>query len=59
MATPPPFGRKNPRPVYEELPTPPMASKSTPKPNFTSNRSLYACIGAAIAVLVLAALVFS
>jgi len=47
------FGRKNPRPVHKAhvaLPTP-----SKPKPSFTSNKSLYACIGGAIAILILGA----
>jgi hypothetical protein len=47
------FGRKNPRPVYEAQLVLPTPSKS--KPSFTSNKSLYACIVAAIAVLILGA----
>jgi len=53
-----PFGRKNPRPVYEARLAPP-ALKAKPKPSFTSNNSLYACIVGAVALLVLAALAFS
>lgn len=48
-----PFGRKNPRPAYKARLVPPVQRK--PKASFTSNRSLYACIGAAIAVLILGA----
>ena len=55
----PPFGRKNRRPIYEELRTPLKLRKTKPKPHFTSNGSLYACIGAAITVLVLTALAFT
>jgi hypothetical protein len=53
-----PFGRKNPRPVYKAPLVPPPESKSKPKPSFTSNKSLYACIVGAIAVLVLGAFAF-
>ena len=58
MATP--FGRKNPRPVYKAplVPPPESKSKSKPKPSFTSNKSLYACIVGAIAVLILGAVAF-
>ena len=52
-----PFGRKNPRPVYKARLVPPVQSK--PKPSFTSNNSLYACIGGAIAIMILGALVFN
>ena len=48
-----PFGRKNPRPVYKTRLVPPVQGK--PKSSFTSNRSLYACIGGAIAILILGA----
>lgn len=48
-----PFGRKNPRPVYKASLVPPIEAK--PKPSFTSNKSLYACIVGAVAILILGA----
>lgn len=48
-----PFGRKNPRPVYKAPLVPPPEGK--PKPSFTSNKSLYACIAGAVAILILGA----
>lgn len=50
-----PFGRKNPRPAYKARLAPPTQSKSKPQPSFTSDKSLYACIAGAIALLILGA----
>jgi hypothetical protein len=46
------FGRKNPRPVYKAHLALPAPIKSKPKSSFTSNRSFYACIVGAIAILI-------
>jgi hypothetical protein len=48
-----PFGQRNPRPTHKARVVLPVKGK--PKPSFTSNRSLYACIGAVIAILILGA----
>lgn len=50
-----PFGRKNSRPVYKASLVPPPEGKPKPKPSFTSNKSLYACIAGAVAILILGA----
>ena len=50
-----PFGRKNPRPVYKASLVPPIEGKPKSKPSFTSNKSLYACIVGAVAILILGA----
>jgi len=50
-----PFGRRNPRPVYKASLVPPIEAKSKPKPSFTSDKSLYACIAGAVAILILGA----
>jgi hypothetical protein len=44
-----PFGRKNPRTAYKAPLVPLPVGKSKPKPSFTSNKCLYACIVGAIA----------
>lgn len=52
------FGRKNPRPVYKAPSVLATPSKAKPTPSFTSNRSLYACIAGAVAMLILGVVAF-
>ena len=52
----PPFGRKNPRPVYKAL-VPAAQNKHKPKLKAEPNTALYAYIGGAIALLILGAVV--
>jgi hypothetical protein len=54
----PTFGRKNPRPVYKARAVVPTVP-SKPKPSFTSNSTLYACMGGAVALLILGAIVLN
>ena len=52
----PPFGRKNPRPVYKAL-VPAALNKHKSKHKPEPNTALYAYIGGAIAVLIVGAVV--